>query len=235
MMITKFIIGELLFLANSRPPFYWRDEFYQIKKKILTLYGTWDGVHLQHIVKWCYACNGTGKRTVELLVFGEPMELQAGDCRKCNGTAKYSEIWVALDSYRLGRRSFHDPRCRYYFKDRIPEIQFDRTIEGYIRHAYPKYYLHEEAAYWLALIFDPDLFWKHIGRTGYSSAKFTPMVIISTWIFRARDLGDDLRSWVRSIKRKITAFRRAHCRHDFDRSPEPRCIKCGDWLEEFPF
>ena len=230
MQIKKYLLGELLFLANSSPP-WWRSEFYAIKDHILNLHANWEGVHLQHIVKECYGCEGSGKRMIEIPVLGELTTLPAGNCRRCNGSGKYSEFWVVLASYRLGRRHFHIPKQRYYFKDRIPDIQFNEEIEGYISHERPDYYLNSQAGYWLALIFDRKLFFERFGNVGFPSRKFTPMVILSTWIFNVKHFRAHVSSKVARLGRMIVNFQRSHCKHEFPWAEEPsvwdECKKCG--------
>lgn len=184
--VKRYLLGELLHLANSRPPL-WRSEFYRIKDRLLILHGKWNGVHLQHIVKECFGCAGEGRK-MERWYFGdgEWITLKAGRCARCAGTGKYDEFWVTLRSIQLGRRSFHLPIERFYTKSSIPAMVFHNHIEGYVRHVSPKYYLYAEAAYWLALIYDLNFFVQRIGKTGYPSRKFTPMVILSTWLFESR-------------------------------------------------
>lgn len=242
MQIRKYILGELLFLANSRPPF-WRDTFYRMKDQILARFGTNDGIHLQHVVKHCYECNGTGKRTEEVKHLGQLMLLSAGKCHRCtNGI--FNEFWTVLASYQLGRRRFHSPRQRYHSRAEVPAVQFDKTIEGLIRHEASKYYLYAEAAYWLILFFDPKFFWQRFGRSGYPSHKFTPMVILSTWIFEFSMLRRRAQGFRDRLMDKIIRVQQRLCRHEFSDEPHPweRCAKCDiPYLyatapeEEFPF
>ena len=190
----NWILGELLHLANSSPP-WWKGEFYSIKDKILFTRARWEGNHIQHILKECYPCVGTGKRRIQLRVLGELMDLQSGDCPRCHGTGKFTEFWTVLRFYRLGNRGFHSPMFgRKYRLEDIPALQFTEQIEGYIRHEHPKYYLAAEAAYWLALIYDREMFFKCMGKTGFPSVKFTPMVILSTLIFNIRHFPSTLKS-----------------------------------------
>ena len=113
-------------------------------------------------------------------------------------------------------------------------LQFETQIEGYIRHEHPKHYLSAEAAYWLALFFDRATFFRWFGHTGHSSRKFTPMVILGTWLFKIRQLKyiryriADKFSWWRRLYR---ASMQKRCRHDFPPVEEPSvwdtCKKCG--------
>lgn len=232
MQLRKYLLGELLHLANSSTP-WWNDEFYRLKDHVLTMYGTWEGVHLQHIVKECFNCEGTGKIITTEYVVGFPVAISGGRvCAKCNGTGKYHEFWTVLKYYRLGDQHFHIPNgVRYYSRGNVPDLQFDQEIEGYIRHESPKYYLYAEAALWLALIFDHKLFWKRFGRTGYSSHKFTPLVILSTWIFDLSRIPNDVHHFFRRIRERIVNFKQDHCQHEFPESEEPsmwdECRKCN--------
>jgi len=230
----NWILGELLHLANSAPP-WWKQEFYRIKDQILYAHGRYEAYHLQHILKECYTCEGTGKKQVWLRVLGELMDLRSGNCLRCHGTGKYEEFWTVLISYRLGNRRFHTPigGKHYRFED-VPPFVFKEKIEGYIRHDHPRYYQNVEAAYWLALIYDRKTFFDRFGHAGHPSRKFTPMVILGTWLFNLRQLKHIRYRIDRKFgywKFQIEAFRQKHCRHEFESLGEPsvwdRCEKCG--------
>ena len=231
----NWILGELLHLANSAPPLLWKNEFYAIKDQILFTHGHWEANHLQHILKECYTCEGSGKRQVQLMVLGELTTLHSGNCPRCQGTGKYQEFWTVLRSYRLGNRRFHSPIFgKQYKREDMPALQFTEQIEGYIRHEHPKYYLNAEAAYWMALIYDRATFFRWFGHCGHPSRKFTPMVILGTWLFNISQLRHiryriaDKVSWWR---RRYRASIQKRCRHEFPWSEEPSvwdtCKKCG--------
>lgn len=234
MYLKQYILGEMLHLANSSPP-WWRSEFYAIKDRILKQYGTFEAFHMQHIVKHCYACEGSGKRMIELLVFDDVVTLPSGNCRKCGGTGKYDEFWTVLRSYRLGRRRFHKPQGKYYRADCLPDLPIAKEIEGFITHRSPKFYLSSEAGYWLALIFDRKLFFQHWGRVGHSSRKFTPLVVLGTWIFNIKHFPHTLKSRVDRRQRIVAELmlkqKQLQCQHEFPWAEEPdaqdECKKCG--------
>lgn len=227
---TLWILGELLWLANSEPP-WWRSEFYKIKEKLLEDYGTFWGYHLQHIVKHCFRCDGTGKKRNEATIAGVETVWYGGTCPRCYGSGKFEEFWSMLRFYRLGRRSFHTPVKKYYSRESIPRMNFLETIEGYVGHQLPKYYLYREAAYWLALIFDRKVFFKHFGKAGHPSRKFTPLVILGNWVFTIRHIPYTVKRKIDHYKFLIKAFRQNRCQHDFPWTEEPsdydECRRCG--------
>lgn len=223
----NFVLGELLHLANCNPPTGWRHEFYLLKDTLLNRYATYVGRDLQHIRKECYGCNGSGKHQEEHFVFGQ-IWYTSSPCSRCGTTGVYEEFWVNLKRYRLGRHEFHCPLDRFC-KEADAGIGYLAVIDGYIRHPSPKYYLYAEAAFWLALLFDRPLFLRRFGRSGYPSRKFTPMVILSTWLFGICHLHDTLRQrWYR-IGRGMMKVRQSLCRHhDFgEMEMEHVCKKCG--------
>lgn len=193
-MLTTFIcyiLGELLFLANSDPPLPQKRAFYSMKNTILERWASVVEVDLQHIVKPCYYCNGTGWVTRNKYGADDVLYARFEVCPRCGRTGKYDEFWVYLFRYRLGGHEFHSP----FLRTRLPVEAVSISgakIEGYITHSHPSYYLSAEAFYWLALMFDFDLFRLRFGRTGYPARKFTPMVILSDIIFRSRFVFRDL-------------------------------------------
>jgi hypothetical protein len=230
MKLTQYILGELLHAANSYPPM-WRTDFYKIKDHILTNYAELEGHHLQHIFKECYNCDH-GKIMKEVRMLGELIRMRAGTCSKCGGSGRYEEFWTVLASYCLGNRRFHLPiGDRIYSRSKVPDIKLMVNIDGYIRHQHPKYYLYAEAAYWLALIFDRKTFFRRFGHTGHPSRKFTPLVILSTWIFDTSMIRSRVGYKIADLKQKLTRLRQAHCRHHFPRKQVPYawepCEKCG--------
>lgn len=232
--MNTWLLGELLHLANSDPP-YWRTEFYEIKNKILLEYGTWKGIHLQHIVKHCYNCEG-GKIYTEENVFGQPMRISGGrTCLRCGGNGVYQEFWTVLDVFEIGARQFHKP-CGTRRSSK-PELTTppSQEFEGYIRHVRPPYYLGNEAAYWLALLFEPKIFWRRFGHSGQVSRKFTPLVILGTWLFnisQLRYLPENISKKFDRITRRFRRWKQSNCFHDFGDYTDgdriwDRCAWCG--------
>lgn len=175
-------LAKLLHYANRRPPTLREQEFYAIKEKILLRHGRKIGYDVQHIRKDCYSCDEAGMFRCDWKM-PEP-------CWNCGGTGVYDEFWTLLEKYQLGKYTFHRPVSKVYEN---PGYQTFGKIEGYIRHDTPGYYISAECAFWLFLIYDRKTFFSYIGKVGFPSRKFTPMVIISTVIqelrqFRFRDL-----------------------------------------------
>lgn len=167
----KRLLAILLHYANRKPPITRKQEFYAVKTKILTKYGQKTGNDIQHIHKECYSCFGTGNFNM----FEE--------CWKCNGTGVYDQFWTLLAKYKFCGYEFHQPVAKFFEN---PGYRTFGKIEGYINHKPPKYYLAEECAFWLFLLYDRKTFFGMMGNVGYSSKKFTPMVILSTIIQKAK-------------------------------------------------
>jgi len=245
MQPIKYLLGELLFLSNSSPV-WWREEFYRIKDHILKTHADLEGHHLQHIFKECYGCNGSGKVMKEVRMLGEWIRMPVGRCPKCHGSRKYDEFWTVLASYRLGKRQFHRPVRKYYSQATVPHMEFRELIEGYISHQHPKYYLGNEAALWLALFFDRKAFFRRFGNSGCSSRKFTPMVILGTWIFDIKMFGKRVVFKIHDVRNNMKEFRQDLCKHEFQKDDYPsawdHCEHCDieriyatDGRDEVPF
>jgi len=223
-ILINFILGELLHLANALPPFALKQEFYQLKDHILQCHGVRVGRDLQHIYKECYNCDGSGKIFRVRSAFGNPWNALEGPCWKCAGSGVYENYWVNLLRYRLGRREFHKPLEKFYNWEHAG-IGYDDVIEGYIRHQHAPFYLYAEAAYWLALFFDRNLFFRKFGHSGYPATKFTPMVILTTLVFNIRIFPEQVHTRWTWIGRNVQAIRQRYCRHDFS-IKQYQCSKC---------
>lgn len=184
--MKKRIIGFLLHWANTSPPILDDKGFYRMKTRLLEKYGTKIGVDVQHILKPCWNCEK--------------------GCYKCNtygiGGGVWDEFWSYLDLYTLGSYRFHVPRERVR-----KEPKEDITVEGFIRHKPPNFYLYSEAFYWLALFFDRPLFKYTFGRSGHVSKKFTPMVILATMLFHLRYHDSFKRRWKRRFEKLRNALK----------------------------
>lgn len=174
------ILSYLLHFANRYVSILSRDEFYNLKTRLLKKYGTLVGQDLQHIKKECYSCGSTGiykcKWTLPEV------------CWSCSGTGTFEEFWVTLDKYQLGKFSFHIPVRRVYSRTSpFLDLTYNSLIEGYINHKTPKYNLGRESLLWLYLIFDRKIFWREISRTFSCSNRVTPLVILGNTIFFVRN------------------------------------------------
>jgi hypothetical protein len=96
-----------------------RERFYALKKEILLAHAHQQGFDIQHLVKRCWNCGGTG--TVQ---YDDDLER----CCRCDGTGIYQERWVLLGRYSLAGHVFHCP-AGY-----IPDPGTKPTIEGLIEH-----------------------------------------------------------------------------------------------------
>jgi len=224
----EFVLGELLHLSNSQPPFHWRIEFYRLKDDILSRHGTVTDMDVQHIRKECFNCAGSGRIDQTVVLFGQPWQHKGRVCWKCGGTGKYEEFWVHLMRYKLGRHEFHIPVKKIYSAEDVGWVS-GQKIEGYICHQPPKHYLAHEAAYWLALLFDLNLFLRKFGSCGYPSAKFTPMVIFSDLYWKIGRIPQRIKNSIRNMYWRIILFRQSICVHDFGpQGDEFECRKCAE-------
>lgn len=179
MHILKIILGRLLHLANRDVNFYCKEQFYAIKKNILTKYGTKIGEDIQHIRKECYSCNSTGTFRCDWK-YAEP-------CFRCDGTGIYEEYWTRLDKYKLGNYEFHNPTKRQGVYNPLFEGIALPVITGYIHHKAPKHRMGAEAMYWLFLIYDFKHFKKMFGVFGYSGNIRSPMVLFASIAYKIRN------------------------------------------------
>jgi len=177
-VIRKYILGWLLHLANRDVSIYSKEQFYTIKKNLLTKYGTKLGEEIQHIRKECHSCNSTG-------IFRCTWK-QKETCWSCNGTGIYQEYWTRLDKYKLGNYTFHNPTKRQHEYEPLFEQIALPVITGYIHHKSPKYRLGAEAMYWLFLIYDRKHFKKIFGMIGYPGNVRTPMVFFANISFKCK-------------------------------------------------
>ena len=148
------LLGWVLHVANTRPHIIRRNEFYELKTKLLKRWGEPDGLDVQHIYKMCWTCDGSGR-------YGRQ------ECRKCYGTGAYQNYYTLLQRYRLGGYSFHRPLDRSRAAYSTPTKDLPVTIEGYINHPYLGGYKATEANYWLFFFFAPRVFWRTIGHVGH--------------------------------------------------------------------
>lgn len=199
--ITR-ILCRLLWLANSDPPCIHRQRFYAMKYVMLRRWATPAGYDVQHIRKECYGCDGTG-------VYRD----SGRDCRRCWGSGAYSDKWYRLDRWEWHGRIFHTPAWEITRRDANPVA----TIEGHVQHTRGLGRKPDEAALWLALLFDRGLFWKLL--TGGSPCGWTglPLCTLNQAVFGVA------MHWQRSMRR----FRSR--RH---RMPE---LRSWDWTDDVPF
>lgn len=143
--------------CNSKPT----RSFYRLKDKILKVFGKENDYDLQHIVKKCHTCNGTG------------YYCQNTRCRRCSNGV-YEAYDVVLQRYLLNDSCFHIPIGRldgnklkiwdgyldcddewgdyYISKWRYKPFSgiFKNTINGIIKHTQPTT-INPEWAYWYLL------------------------------------------------------------------------------------
>jgi hypothetical protein len=138
--VIAHFLSYFLWLANSNPPLR-KERFYAIKDTILRRWGTRDGDDWQQITHECWRCEGSGESPYDE---DEP-------CERCDGSGIWDRFYVRLERWRLGSRIFHRPAGRVYKR---PETI---TFVGPVQHR-DVGFASEEAALWLALVFDRRYF-----------------------------------------------------------------------------
>lgn len=165
--MKTFILSTLLHYANRSVGYSSKEDFYEIKQKLLSKYGNRIEDDWQHIVKYCYRCDGTGTF--------HPEYRRPEPCWCCH-KGIYEEIIVQLHKYKFGKYIFHKPQKTYIFKDgELPNVKF---IEGYIRHDIPKYHLADECMMWLFLMYNRKAFIKKLTRSQHKNNIYTPLVAL---------------------------------------------------------
>lgn len=165
-------LGRLLGLANARAGGSATSrEFYDLKDRVLRRWGAPAGEDVQRIVKACW---------------GYPDEdgCRGRSCGRCGGTGVWDKKLVRLERWELGGRIFHRPAATVHGAEWEARV----TIEGLIRHDDVSPRASAEAALWLALLFDPPLFWRRLSRSRAVGARWRryPMLALQAVVFEAR-------------------------------------------------
>lgn len=115
MNLKQKLLAKLLHLANSNPPEFIRQDFYELKSKLLKKYAKLATYEYQEIVKECWGPASVG--------------CCLGDrCDKCGGTGMFDRYWWLLKRYEWCGHVFHTPDL----KTRIePEVV---RIKGRVQH-----------------------------------------------------------------------------------------------------
>jgi hypothetical protein len=188
------IVAYLLWLANSRPPVLGqRHAFYDLKARILREHAVPVGEDIQHFVKECYRCEGTG----------EVDDYQDGVCPRCRGGI-YDQFWVRLVRWDFAGRIFHTPGERR--RTRPTEAV---TIEGRIEHRGGLGHKPKEAAMWLGLLYDRRLFWSLFTNSGSACGWYwLPLCNLQRAYMVCR-------RWARAVRGKVCPCGRRHWRASF--------------------
>lgn len=130
-------------------------EFYAIKDKLLSMYGSAVGFDVQHIEgKLCHSCGGTG-------IFRSYHGFD-DECYHCLGGWYKLPQWILLQNFQWYKYRFHKPIERKFVRKNpfnIPLLKLgdgDTLITGYIEH-YPSKYSYL-AVYALYLFYDRTSF-----------------------------------------------------------------------------
>lgn len=184
------ILSTLLHYANRYPYLERRDEFYDIKKNILALNPNTQqlGKQVQHIIKKCYSCNGTG-------MFSEYWDgdfYRKVEPRKCWNCfdGVYDQFYSLLVLWKFGKYEFHTFVDRIegplfhesYFRD-LPLLE---AIQGKIKKPKVKAWLHREALLWLILIYKRESFMKRLRKSCPVGKVYTPLLLINKIVFYNR-------------------------------------------------
>lgn len=191
--LTKIFVPALLHLANRQPPII-TQRFFELKKRLLKQHGKAVGVAIQHIKHECWECCGTGlfegwkDKGGVFHWFGEANGEKPIRCDNCRGSGKYAEFWTLHYKYKFGRYEFLNPVQKCITKaqaiglSRAWDPKDVEEIEGIVKHTPPKYGMAREAALWLGLIYDKDLF-DHCWAVGHFKRKdLGPLCTISNFL-----------------------------------------------------
>lgn len=151
-----------LLVCNSNN-FSSKQQFYELKKRLLEEHAEKDGIDLQTINRYCYSC-----------VKGVYTHDHSGDqetCYKCCGTGIYSTKHWLLQRYRINDILFHVPIRTITEKEQIEDSAWfalgaiKNFIEGAIIQTKTKgnpYYSYMMLLY----SFDRSLFYKEVNSLG---------------------------------------------------------------------
>lgn len=211
--VQKFIIGELLHMANHE---YHSRSFYEMKDRLLQLHGVELGYDTQHVTKPCRNCDSGYITTSITMAWNKPWKAETVKCPRCGGSSIYDEFWSLLALYQIGRRQFHSPMGKSYTKSRFDNVISKITplhhFEGLIRHTPPKHNLGKEAAFLLALMFFPGYLEELWFGAFYSKGVFTPMMILNNLVWIKRRWAEDLSRFFLKVKQYF-------CLHDYESDP----------------
>lgn len=203
--ILKRVLGRLLHRANSSPEWP-KDDFYSMKERILSRFGTQRDYDLQEIPpKACWTCDGTG------------WYAKGDRCRRCCGSGEYaSTVWVVLERWELGGYQFHKPTTRHYTKPAFMEP----TIRGYVEHR--DYGTSAKvASLWLALIFDRPLWLRMMTSSRYCGWRWHPLLILNWLMMEASMRRMDFRRRCRDCGRRTWSYGKFVCDRCSARPCEP--------------
>lgn len=156
------MIAKLLHIANSSPPGpkVEREQFYEMKSRILHRFGKVDGGDTQHLPgKICFGCDGRGTSYWD-----------RDECYRCGGSGWWkSPRIVTLRRWKLGRFVFHEPLLY-----RVPKKGETFTFEGFVKHAVYA----ERSVRWATLVLGLIFDWR-VARAEIAD------VVDGLWIGRA--------------------------------------------------
>jgi hypothetical protein len=158
-------VAWLLHLANADPPITRRREFYALKQRLVERWGVRVGDDVQRYRRECYGYQFDG--------------CEGKTCRKCYGTGVFSESWVLLERWEFGGYVFHRP----VGPTRPRAVDY---IDGRITHAGVSHRAANEAALWLALLFDRRLFCALLTTSRNCGWQWRPMLALQAVVFDLR-------------------------------------------------
>lgn len=188
-------LAWLLMAANSSPPYLVKEEFYQIKYRLLESNATQCGVEWQHISKECWTCGGTG--------WYDPLNVP---CNRCVD-GMYDEAIIPLTLWTWNGHRFHIPGPRTHH---IPLDAKGESVaiayHGVIKKR--AHWAHHEAALWLFLLYDHRTFFRimKVTRAGGSQPNL-PLTLLQKLVFNLNQL------------RWAARYRLARCRQRIARKP----------------
>ncbi len=226
------ILSHLLHHANRETK---ADEFYKIKDRILTRYGTVIGHDVQFIEgKKCRSCGGTGNHPKYSWETGKVYDY--ADCYHCWGGWYKHPAWVLLQRIQFGKFIFHKPIKKElkiknpFTKDAGCDVS-NEVIEGYIDHSRSKH--GKDALVILFLLYDWKGYWsrwkKHIGHSWYWHW---------SWIYKPRKWPNNIAHLLRYRSKAIPFLKKRKWTPPVtEPDPDPTLIPFGSPLQpdDLPF
>lgn len=175
--------------ANTAPSGAWKQEFYELKQKLLVKYAEPVRIDLQHIRKECWSCMGTG-----ILCGSEYHNI----CWDCNGTGVYAEYWFELTVWQWGKYRFHTPGKKLICKP-------DRPVDIAGRTTKKRHPASHEAALWLLLFCIPlPVFWRRFSRSKLCDRRLHhPLTTLQQIVYDVQGIPLSIKVAVNRLKRKF--------------------------------
>ena len=202
MCIPQKLAAYMLASANTDPPLlYYRQEFFEIKKKLLEKYAVKGEIAIQRIRYECWDCE-------------EGEMLDSGDCSRCGNTGIYLEVWVQLQSYSWKGHDFYIPipgKRELVYPGKRDEVlglapvdwpELPIKHEGTLKKT-PDIFSNE-CKLWLFALYRPASFWYFFKGRCHEKAIGPLSTLQRAWFYRPRIL-NNLREFAGHLENFISS------------------------------